>query len=94
MYIFTAGPLGERARQARASASTRGSRARVGGRNWILTLSDDWQPLRAAGGEARFFNPVALNRFGIRNHRKLLVCDDTVAFVGGSTSLLNTKATA
>jgi len=49
-----------------------------------LTLPDDfWSPLRAVGGEARFFNRVALNRFEIRDHRKLLVCDDTVAFVGG-----------
>ena len=29
------------------------------------------------------FNPLALNRLSIRNHRKLLVCDDQVAFVGG-----------
>ena len=42
-----------------------------------------WEPLLAAGSEARIFNPLALNRFGIRNHRKLLVCDDTVAFLGG-----------
>ena len=29
------------------------------------------------------FNPLALDRLGIRNHRKLLVCDERVAFVGG-----------
>jgi cardiolipin synthase len=39
--------------------------------------------LRAAGGEVRRFNPLALDRWGIRNHRKLLVCDERVAFVGG-----------
>ncbi|MCX6921970.1 MAG: phospholipase D-like domain-containing protein [Verrucomicrobia bacterium] len=42
-----------------------------------------WKPLRAAGGEVRLFNPLALNWLGIRNHRKLLVCDEKVAFVGG-----------
>ena len=39
--------------------------------------------MRAAGGEVRQFNPLSLNRLGIRNHRKLLVCDEQVAFVGG-----------
>src|SRR6188768_2167643 len=81
MYIFTSGPLGERAREALVRARQRGVRVRVlVDAIGSLTLSDDfWRPLHAAGGEARFFNPVALNRFGIRNHRKLLVCDDTVA---------------
>lgn len=31
----------------------------------------------------RFFNPLSLHRLGIRDHRKLLVCDSVVAFVGG-----------
>jgi len=31
----------------------------------------------------RRFNPLALRRLGIRDHRKLLVCDNRVAFVGG-----------
>jgi len=42
-----------------------------------------WDDLRAAGGVVRVFNPVRFNRFGIRNHRKLLVCDAAVALVGG-----------
>ena len=29
------------------------------------------------------FNPIALRRLTIRNHRKLLVCDERVAFIGG-----------
>jgi len=85
MYIFTAGPLGERFRDALVRACQRGVRVRVlVDAIGSLSLSDDfWSPLRVAGGEARFFNRVALNRFQIRNHRKLLVCDKTVAFVGG-----------
>lgn len=48
------------------------------------SLSDDyWRPFIAAGGKFRWFNPFNLSRFGIRNHRKLLVCDDRTAFVGG-----------
>jgi len=42
-----------------------------------------WEPLRAAGGEVRWFNPLSLERFAIRDHRKLLVCDEAVAFIGG-----------
>ena len=42
-----------------------------------------WQPLRAAGAQVRIFNPLAVPRLGIRDHRKLLVCDERVAFVGG-----------
>ena len=85
IYIYSAGALGLRFRDALTRAAERGVRVRVlvdaGG---SLGLPDDfWSPLRAAGGEARFFNPLALRRFGIRNHRKLLACDDRVAFVGG-----------
>jgi cardiolipin synthase len=45
--------------------------------------ADFWRTLIAAGGEVRRFNPLSLNRLGIRNHRKLLVCDGQVAFIGG-----------
>jgi len=39
----------------------------------------------------RVFNPLALSRLAIRDHRKLVVCDEQVAFVGGSISRLNMK---
>lgn len=42
-----------------------------------------WKPLREAGGEMRWFNPFSLRRFSIRDHRKILVCDDRVAVIGG-----------
>jgi len=42
-----------------------------------------FDPLRAAGGQVRQFNPLSLNRLGIRDHRKLMVCDGRIAFVGG-----------
>ncbi len=85
MYIFQASPLGERFRDALTRAAQRGVRVRAlvdaGG---SLTLPGDfWASLRQAGGEARLFNPVALKRFWIRNHRKLLVCDRQLAFIGG-----------
>jgi cardiolipin synthase len=84
-YIYATGPLGERFRTALVRAGERGVRVRVlVDALGSLSLPDTfWLPLRAVGGEARFFNPVALNRLGIRNHRKLLVCDEAVAFIGG-----------
>jgi cardiolipin synthase len=85
IYIYSDDELGQRFRAALLAASRRGVKVRVlvdgVGSN---DLPDDfWSPLKLAGGEARVFNPIALKRFGIRNHRKLLVCDARVAFIGG-----------
>ncbi|MBI2949906.1 MAG: hypothetical protein HYY23_19920 [Verrucomicrobia bacterium] len=33
--------------------------------------------------KVRWFNPFNLERNAIRDHRKLLVCDRAIAFVGG-----------
>jgi len=85
VYTFEDSPLGQRFREALVRARGRGARVRVlidavGS----LSLPDSfWEPLRSAGGEVRQFNPMALNRLWIRSHRKLLVCDERVAVVGG-----------
>jgi cardiolipin synthase len=50
--------------------------------SWHLA-NDFFEPLADAGGEARRFNPLNFWRFGVRDHRKLLICDDDVAFIGG-----------
>lgn len=42
-----------------------------------------WVPLTASGGLVRWFNPVLQKRLGFRDHRKMLVCDEEIAFVGG-----------
>lgn len=39
--------------------------------------------LRAAGADVRWFNPRRLLRWSFRNHRKLVVCDDRCAWLGG-----------
>ena len=85
MYIYAASRIGERFREALVQAAQRGVRVRVMIDSWgSLTLTDKfWEPLRGAGGEVRWFNPLSLGRGGIRDHRKLLVCDEAVAFVGG-----------
>lgn len=84
-YIFAASPLGVEFREALVEAQKRGVSVRVMIDSFgSFYLSDSfWQPLREAGGQARWFNPMSLDRFGFRDHRKLLVCDDMEAFIGG-----------
>ena len=46
------------------------------------------QPLRDAGGEMAWFNPISLrrlrpNQVNFRAHRKIVVCDGQVGFTGG-----------
>ena len=85
VYIFAAGELAERFRATLIAARGRGVKVRVlvdgvGS----MELSDSFlEPLRAAGADVRVFNPLSFGRLGIRNHRKLLACDGTVAFIGG-----------
>ncbi len=84
-YIFSARSPGDSFRDALVRARARGVRVRV----LIDALGSYglpaafWADLQKAGGEVRVFNPLTLHRLAIRNHRKLLVCDERVAFVGG-----------
>lgn len=83
-YIFTDSPLGVSFLGALMRATQRGVQVRVlvDALGSVELPDSFWSPLRDVGGQAKFFNPIALKRIGIRNHRKLLVCDDT-AFIGG-----------
>ncbi len=85
IYIYSNDTLGQKFRTALIRARQRGVLVKVlvDGIGSYNLPNDFWTPLRDAGGEARVFNPVALKRFGIRNHRKLLVCDERIAFIGG-----------
>jgi cardiolipin synthase A/B len=85
IYIFEECPLGRDFREALARACGRGVQVQVlvDSMGSLLLPDHFWEPLRKAGGEVRWFNPIALKRVTIRNHRKLLVCDELVAFVGG-----------
>src|ERR1022692_2450967 len=85
IYIFSDGALGQSFRHALLRARQRGIRVRVlvDAAGSFTLPGNFWDPLLQAGGEARQFNPVALKRFWIRNHRKLLVCDERLAFAGG-----------
>ena len=85
MYIYSDKELGQRFRNSLVTARSRGVAVRVlVDALGSYGLPDSfWEPLRQAGGEIRLFNPLSLHRLGLRNHRKLLVCDGRVAFVGG-----------
>ena len=85
MYIFHAGAAADKFRDALVHACHRGVRVQV-----LLDalgsayLPDSfWRTFRQSGGEFRWFNPIGLLRIFIRDHRKLLVCDDSIAFIGG-----------
>ena len=84
-YIYTDGQLGCLFLDALLAAARRGVRVRVlvdAVGSWFLP-DDFFVPLVAAGGEVRRFNPLHLWRFGVRDHRKLLVCDESIIFIGG-----------
>ncbi len=85
MYIFTDSTIGTRFRDALVDACARGVRVQVMIDAWgSMDLPDSfWAPLTEAGGEFCWFNPIQLNRFAIRNHRKSLICGEAIAFVGG-----------
>ncbi len=85
MFIFHPGVPGDAFREALVAAAMRGVRVSV-----LLDavgssgLSDSYlEPLAKAGGGVRWFNRVRTPKILVRDHRKILVCDDAVAFVGG-----------
>src|SRR5271154_1644283 len=85
MYIFHTGPTADQFRDALVNACQRGLRVRVlvDAVGSAYLPDSFWQTLRDSGGEFRWFNPLSLHRILIRDHRKMLVCDDELAFVGG-----------
>ncbi len=85
IYTLEDSEIGARFRSALAEAARRGVRVRVLVDTFgSLELRADYlAPVNAAGGDCRWFNPSELGRFTYRDHRKLLIVDETVAFVTG-----------
>lgn len=84
-YIYHTGQIGEKFREALVLACQRGVNVRVlvdafGSANLPSTF---WDSLVEAGGQFAWFNPLCLNRWCYRDHRKMLVCDRASAFIGG-----------
>lgn len=84
-YIYTAEGPGLDIRAALIRAARRGVQVKVlmDAFGSLELPGDYWDGLRAAGGAFRAFNPLELRRIAFRDHRKLVVCDGRVAFVGG-----------
>lgn len=84
-YIFSDGAIGRRMQAALLGARHRGVTVHVLVDAFgSIDLPDAfWVPLRQAGASVRWFNALSLRRWTYRDHRKLLVCDETLAIVGG-----------
>lgn len=84
-YIYRATGIGERIRNELVNAAKRGVNVSVLIDDFgsIDLPSEFWDSLKRAGGKVRRFNPLGLYRFVFRDHRKILVCDEEVAFLLG-----------
>jgi len=85
MYLYADDGTGREFRQRLVNAARRGVRIMVlvdAVGSWSLPEAF-WVELQDAGGVVRRFRPVSRGMFLFRNHRKLLLVDDRVAYVGG-----------
>ncbi len=85
MYIFADDETGRTFRGRLVDAAKRGVRVMVlidGWGCWNLP-KDFWDDLRDANGLVRLFHPMLKGLSPFRNHRKLLLVDDRIAYLGG-----------
>src|SRR4051812_31459961 len=84
-YIFHEGPVANDFLNALSAAARRGLKVQVlvDSMGSIGLPDAFWEPLRQAGGQFAWFNPLTLGRWSCRDHRKILVCDGEIAFIGG-----------
>jgi len=85
MYIVADDETGREFRAHLAGAAQRGVQVQVLVDSWgSWNLADTfWDELRRAGGTVRWFHPITRGLFPFRNHRKLLLVDDRIAYLGG-----------
>ncbi len=85
MFIFRPDAVGSAFRDAFIAAQRRGVRVRVmcDAVGSFELRTSYWDGLTAAGGEFRWFNPLDIQRLIHRDHRKILVVDEQIAFIGG-----------
>jgi cardiolipin synthase len=84
-YIYRDSEIGQRFLDALVRACQRGVNVRVmiDSLGSVTLQEKFFDPLKAAGGQFRWFNPLRFKRLGFRNHRKSVICDERVAVVGG-----------
>jgi len=84
-FTFRDSEIGRRFREALTAAAGRGVRVRVlvDAFGSFGLRRDYFAGLVAAGGAMRWFNELRFASRHFRDHRKLLVVDDALAFVGG-----------
>jgi len=85
MYIVADDRTGREFREHLLMAAHRGIQVMVlvdGWGSWNLPETF-WDELRVANGQVHFFHPLSRGIFSFRNHRKLLLIDDRIAFIGG-----------
>ncbi len=85
MYIVADDKTGREFRNHLTTAAKRGILVEVLVDSWgSWNLPDNfWDEFRAAGGTVRWFRPIAKGVYFFRNHRKLMLIDDSVAYLGG-----------
>ncbi len=85
MYIIADDETGRELRGHLTAAAKRGILVEVlvdswGSRNLPGAF---WDELLAADGKVEWFHPIAKGVFFFRNHRKLLLVDESIAYIGG-----------
>jgi cardiolipin synthase len=85
MYIIADDETGRELRDHLITAAKRGILVDVLIDSWgSLNIPNAfWDALRDAGGKVRWFRPIVKGAFFFRDHRKLLLIDDSIAFIGG-----------
>ncbi|HEY4241450.1 MAG TPA: cardiolipin synthase [Kofleriaceae bacterium] len=99
-YIWEPDETGTQLRDQLVARATAGVEIRVivDGSGSSHAHGSFWAPLRAAGGRVAVFNPVRLlrvrrPRVDFRLHRKSVICDGAIGFVGG-TNVTNDESVA
>ncbi|TMQ11136.1 MAG: cardiolipin synthase [Deltaproteobacteria bacterium] len=89
-YIWENDQIGRRLRDQLATRARAGVEVRViiDGTGSLHARGQFFRPLRDAGAMVAWFNPVSLfhirrRRADFRSHRKIMVCDGRVGFLGG-----------
>ena len=88
-FAWTGGPIGREMADALAGRARDGVRVRIllDGYGAKHIDRDDLHRLRDAGCTVAFYRPIPSPRitvWNLRSHRRVLVCDETVAFTGGT----------